>query len=97
MVGINKNETRKFLHMKIATKSIFTAVLAIAASMWCGQLGAQSLAPQATLHSGSAIEVQAEENYVMQQPAPAAVPFRSTISASAMQQLNKLRPRITLH
>ncbi len=70
--------------MKIATKSILAVVVASAATMWCAQLGAQSLAPQVTLRSGPATEVQAEENFVMQQPAASyGVPFRSTMGASA--------------
>ncbi|MGI8432383.1 MAG: hypothetical protein ACR2II_01415 [Chthoniobacterales bacterium] len=70
--------------MKITIKSIFTAVAASAAITWCGPLGAQALAPQATLEAGPATEVQAEENYVMQTPAASyQVPFRSTMGASA--------------
>jgi hypothetical protein len=70
--------------MKIATKSTFTVAAAIAAIMWCGQLGAQPIAPQFMLQVGAATEVQAEENYVMQQPAVSSgVRFRSTIGTSA--------------
>jgi hypothetical protein len=69
--------------MKRKTKSAFTAIITIAAITWCGQLGAQSVAPRFTLQVGPATEVQAEQNYVMQQPATSyGVPFRSTIGAN---------------
>ena len=44
---------------------------------------AQTIASKFSLHLDRPIELVAEENYVMQQPAPAAIPFRPTISASA--------------
>ena len=70
--------------MKILNKPILAAVVALAPIMWCGQAVAQSLAPQFTLDSGPAAEIQAEENFVMQQPAAAyAIPFRPTIDANA--------------
>src|SRR5207302_10124838 len=72
--------------MKILNKPILAAVVALAPIMWCGQAVAQSLAPQFTLDSGPAAEIQAEENFVMQQPAAAyAIPFRPTIDANAYE------------
>jgi len=69
--------------MKIQNKTTFTLLLALAAIPWSGRLGAQPVAPNFMLHMGPAIEVQPEENYVLQRPAPAAVPFRPTISIQA--------------
>ena len=43
---------------------------------------AQTIAPKATVNFEPPTERMPEENYVVQRSAPAAIPFRSTISAS---------------
>jgi hypothetical protein len=69
--------------MKILNKTILAAVVASSTMLLQAQLWSQTLAPTFTLKAGPATELQAEENYVMQQPAAAyAVPFRPTMSAN---------------
>ena len=48
-----------------------------------GDLRAQNIAPAASLNLDPPVEGVAQENYVLHRPAPAAIPFRPTISASA--------------
>ena len=47
------------------------------------ELCAQTIAPTASLKSDPPVEVVPQEDFVLQRPAPAAIPFRPTISASA--------------
>jgi hypothetical protein len=70
--------------MKTPNKTILAAVVVLAPIMWCSQVVAQSLAPKYTLSSEGAVEIQAEQNFVMQQPPESyAIPFRPTIDANA--------------
>ena len=64
-------------------KTMVAPIIAGLAMLLPVRVWSQTLAPKFNLKSGPAEEVQAEENYVMQQPVPAAVPFRPIISASA--------------
>src|SRR5437762_9102014 len=50
---------------------------------------AQMIAPNAWLNLDSPIELLPRENYVMPRPAPSAIPFRATISASAYAAAKK--------
>ena len=50
---------------------------------------AQTIAPKATANFEPATERMPEENYVVQHSAPAAIPFRPTISASAYAAAKK--------
>ena len=50
---------------------------------------AQMIAPNAWLNLDSPIELLPRENYVMPRPAPSAIPFRPTISASAYAAAKK--------
>jgi len=47
------------------------------------ELCAQTIAPTASLKSDPPVEVVPQEDFVLQRRAPAAIPFRPTISASA--------------
>jgi hypothetical protein len=64
-------------------KTMIATIIAGLAMLLPVRVWSQTLAPRFNLKSGPAAEMQAEENYVMQQPVPATVPFRPTISASA--------------
>src|SRR5438477_4562450 len=50
---------------------------------------AQMIAPYSWLNLDSPIELLPRENYVMPRPAPSAIPFRPTISASAYAAAKK--------
>jgi hypothetical protein len=55
-----------------------------------GHVRAQTIAVKARLNLDPPIEIVAQENYVMQYPAPAAIPFRPTISPSAYAAAKKV-------
>src|SRR5947208_15322118 len=76
--------------MKILNKPILAAVVALAPIMWCGQAVEQSLAPQFTLDSVPAAEIQAEDNFVLPLPTAAyAIPFRPTMDANTVSTSNQ--------
>ena len=74
------------MHFKSRIRNFTSAaVIGCAALLPVGAASArQPLAPTATLDVAPAIEVDAQENYVMEQPVPASeIPFRPTMDRSA--------------
>jgi hypothetical protein len=67
-----------------------TALIGISSGLLLlGYARAQTIAPKATVNFEPPTERMPEENYVMQRSAPAAIPFRPTISASAYAAAKK--------
>ena len=69
--------------VKVEKLPLAAALRIVAILLLSAHVRAQTIASKFSLHLDRPIELVAEENYVMQQPAPAAIPFRPTISASA--------------